>query len=212
VPAISSKISHVAGFRLATLASTQPHAVLNTNLQKRVYTTVSGTGRMPFVYAESGRHSPWLRLKVGNEVRFVDGGGGAVMYRGRKAGGKYAAGSFFRGLSRPWMGLHTIDTVRRDAARSKVWFEAEYTQGEEKAEVILTYDDNKLVYTINMETDVVEEISFVTKDGVQGQMVFEYLQNIDDIRSGFTEPGVGRYAAVAKTNGILWLFGLVNGE
>jgi len=39
VPAISSKISHVAGFRLATLASTQPHAVLNTNLQKRVYTT-----------------------------------------------------------------------------------------------------------------------------------------------------------------------------
>jgi len=42
VPAISSKISHVAGFRLATLASTQPHAVLNTNLQKRVYTTDGG--------------------------------------------------------------------------------------------------------------------------------------------------------------------------
>jgi len=43
VPAISSKISHVAGFRLATLASTQPHAVLNTNLQKRVYTTDTGS-------------------------------------------------------------------------------------------------------------------------------------------------------------------------
>ena len=39
MPAISSKISHVAGFRLATLASTQPHAVVNTNLQKRFYTT-----------------------------------------------------------------------------------------------------------------------------------------------------------------------------
>jgi len=39
VPAISSEISHVAGFRLATLASTQPHAVVNTNLQNKVYTT-----------------------------------------------------------------------------------------------------------------------------------------------------------------------------
>jgi hypothetical protein len=39
VPAISSKISHVAGFRLATLTSTQLHAVVNTNLQKRFYTT-----------------------------------------------------------------------------------------------------------------------------------------------------------------------------
>ena len=39
MPAISSEISHVAGFRLATLASTQPHAVVNTNLQKRFYTT-----------------------------------------------------------------------------------------------------------------------------------------------------------------------------
>jgi transposase len=38
-PAISSKISHVPGLQLATLASTQPHAVLNTNLQKRFYTT-----------------------------------------------------------------------------------------------------------------------------------------------------------------------------
>jgi len=38
-PAISSKISHVSGFQLATLASTQTHAVVNTNLQKRFYTT-----------------------------------------------------------------------------------------------------------------------------------------------------------------------------
>ena len=41
MPAISSKFSHVAGFRLATLASTQQHAVLNTNLQNKVYTTTA---------------------------------------------------------------------------------------------------------------------------------------------------------------------------
>lgn len=39
MPAISSKISHVSGFQLATLASTQTHAVVNTNLQKYIYTT-----------------------------------------------------------------------------------------------------------------------------------------------------------------------------
>lgn len=39
MPAISSKIPHVPGFRLATLASTRAHATVNTNLQKRVYTT-----------------------------------------------------------------------------------------------------------------------------------------------------------------------------
>ena len=43
MPAISSEISHVAGFRLATLAYTQPHAVINTNLQKRIYTTKSNS-------------------------------------------------------------------------------------------------------------------------------------------------------------------------
>ncbi len=31
----------MAGFRLATLTSTQPHTVVNTNLQKKFYTTVS---------------------------------------------------------------------------------------------------------------------------------------------------------------------------
>ena len=47
MPAISSKISHVAGFRLAALASTQPHAVVNTNLQKRFYTTQYKMGKLP---------------------------------------------------------------------------------------------------------------------------------------------------------------------
>ena len=66
---------------------------------------VRGRGRMPFVYAASRRHWPWVKLKVGenivNEVSFA-------------------------GLSRPWMGLHTIDTVRRDAAEKQVWFETRY--------------------------------------------------------------------------------------
>jgi hypothetical protein len=56
---------------------------------------VRGRGRIPFIYAARKRHWPWLELKVGNRIEAQAG---------------------FTGLSRPWMGLHTIDTVRRDAA------------------------------------------------------------------------------------------------
>ncbi|NIP54197.1 MAG: sigma-70 family RNA polymerase sigma factor, partial [Phycisphaerae bacterium] len=51
---------------------------------------VRGRGRIPLIYAASNRHWPWVELKIGenvvNEVSFA-------------------------GLSRPWMGLHTIDTI-----------------------------------------------------------------------------------------------------
>ncbi|MCK5172302.1 MAG: sigma-70 family RNA polymerase sigma factor, partial [Planctomycetes bacterium] len=63
---------------------------------------VDGVGRLPFVYAASKRYTPWLRVAIaGREL--TDAGSGRL----------------FAGLSRPWMGLHTIDTVRRDAARRR---------------------------------------------------------------------------------------------
>ncbi|MCK4292593.1 MAG: RNA polymerase sigma factor, partial [Planctomycetes bacterium] len=84
---------------------------------------ITGAGRIPFVYAARGEYWPWLRLHVGAK-EFVDAGDGAL----------------FKGLSRPWVGLHTIDTVRRDAAEQDVWFETTYTPGKGKAEVVLTCD------------------------------------------------------------------------
>ena len=50
VPAISREISHVAGFRLATLAYTQQHAVVNTNLQNRGYTTNWKAAKSKYIY------------------------------------------------------------------------------------------------------------------------------------------------------------------
>jgi len=50
---------------------------------------VQGRGRIPFVYATSERHWPWIELKVGDSIV-------------NQAG--------FAGLGRPWMGLHNLRT------------------------------------------------------------------------------------------------------
>jgi len=128
---------------------------------------VTGTGRIPFVYAASKRYWPWMKLRIGERV-FVD--------------------ESFRGFSRPWMGLHTIDTVRRDAAEQEMTFETEYRQREEKVEIILTCAQTKVVYVIDIEKDVVDKITVLSSNGKEGELVFTYLQEIDQGGLEFREP------------------------
>ena len=83
------------------------------------------------------------------------------------------------------MGLHTIDTVRRDAALAKIWFETLLLAGE-KAEVVLTRGETQIVYTIDMELDVIEKIKF--SGDKEGEIRFNYIKKIDDINREFAEP------------------------
>jgi len=149
---------------------------------------VRGRGRIPFVYVKSRSHWPWMVLKVGGSI--VDQAG-------------------FAGIGRPWMGLHAIDTVRRDAAQKQIWFETKYDKRTGRAEVILKPEDGKIVYTIDMEKDVIEEIAFSTSDGRQGELAFSYLQEIDNIGSEFAEPD--RKASMReRIEGISWLLELIS--
>jgi len=145
-------------------------------------------------------------------TRICDTGAGACVYDSNgRAKARYRAGSFFKGLSRPWMGLHTIDTVRRDAGEQEVWFETKPLTDSEHVEVILDCGQVKLVYTIDMETDVIDKISFVGADGAVGEMRFFYLQDIADIGSEFKAPrAIGRRAARQQDQGMLWLAKLLN--
>ncbi len=172
---------------------------------------VSGTGRIPFVYATSKRFSPWLQLQLRDGSKIVDSGAAACVFDGSgKAVAWYAGGSFFKGLARPWMGLHAIDVVRRDAAEQEVWFETRALRGREQVEVILDCQQVKLVYTIDMETDVIEEIIFSTSDGSQGELRFSYLQDIENVGSEFTPPRIGRNrSAQHDSPGMLWLVKLI---
>jgi len=173
---------------------------------------ISGTGRIPFVYAASGQFGPWLQLLLANGTRIVDSKSGAFVFDASgKAVAAYPAGSFFKGLGRPWMGLHTIDMVRRDAANKQVWFETRGLPGGTKAEVVLTQEQTRLVYTIDMETDIIEKITFSAGNGVEGKLEFSYLQNIDNPGNEFASPRIGSNRKPQQNPpGMLWLVKFIN--
>lgn len=173
---------------------------------------VTGSGRVPFVYAASRKHGPWLKLKVGDRLRIVDGRDQAVVYEEGEVVARYAGGSFFSGLSRPWMGLHTIDTVRRDAAEQEVWFETKYSGSEQAATVLLNTGQGELTYTIDMENDLVDRITIAT-GASKGELTFSYLDRIDGARGEFSEPERKfERKPPDEGMGMLWLFRLLTGS
>lgn len=173
---------------------------------------VSGKGRMPFVYAASKRFSPWIELTLEDGIKTIDDGKRACVLDGSGnvlAG--YEGGSFFKGLGRPWMGLHAIDTVRRDAAEQKIRFTIRYIPSRGRAEIVLTCEAVKFVYTVDMETDVVEKIIVTRNNGGRAELIFSYLQGINDIGNQFARPRTWNSPrAQQKSPGILWLAALAD--
>lgn len=183
---------------------------------------VSGAGRIPFVYATSRQYSPWLKLQVGDALRIVDSSSEACIYA---AGGKllagYKGGSFFKGLMRPWMGLHTLDTVRRDAAEQAIWFETKHSAGSGKAEVELACGQVNLLYRIDLQADLIDEIVFLTGGQQRGRLTFCYLQDIarkpasrePSAGSEFAKPRIQSYRRPQQAGiGLLWLVRLAEGS
>jgi len=175
--------------------------------------SVTGMGRMPFTYAASGEHRPWLRLNVGDALTLVDGGSTALMQDAQGVVlGKYPRGSFFNGLSRPWMGLHAIDTVRRDAAEQRAHFETRLLAGGREAQVTAVRDETELIYTIDLEADLVRKITFMVGSATVGSLEFEYLPDTRVNTSEFAAPPVrGERASLREAPGMLWLVRLANG-
>ena len=177
---------------------------------------VLGHGRIPFVYQTYRSHYAWIRLKVGAELEIVDSTDGANVYGpNRKLLATYPSGSFMKGLARPWMGLHTINTIRRDAAEKSMWFESRYTSGKEKTEVTMSQKHIKLIYAIDMNNDIVEKITFVKGDksaATEDTLEISYVQDISRISDEFTVPKIRRNSLLSKTpSGIEWLFRLADG-
>lgn len=173
---------------------------------------VAGAGRLPFVYAAGRQHSPWLRLTVGDAV-IVDGGSTATLQNAQgESPYKYRQGTFFSGLSRPWMGLHAIDTVRRDAAEQRARFETRLLADGREAQVAVTSDKTRLVYTIDIEADLVRRIDFTVNNAPAGSLEFEYLPDVNVKGSEFTAPATrNERVTLQKDAGILWLVRLANG-
>jgi RNA polymerase sigma-70 factor (ECF subfamily) len=172
--------------------------------------SVYGTGRIPFIDLTRERHSPWLKLQVGS-LSIIDTYNEAYLsVSSSERAITYKGGSFFKGLCRPWMGFHTIDTVRRDAAEQRILFQTRFMPDSRFAEVELTFEKVKAVYKIDMEKDVVDEITLSTNQGKTGNLKFTYLQSTDNVYGQFVSPGrPSQRTALQSSQGIKWLAQLV---
>lgn len=182
---------------------------------------VSGAGRIPFVYAASEQYYPWLRLNVAGQLKIIDDINGTRIYdKNQMLLTACLEETAFKTLARPWMGLHAIDTVRRDAAKEQIKFETRHTPPGNKARVILTKKTEKtqlqLVYTIDLEKDVIDKITFSSDSQGRsraGELRFSYLQKIDRVSSEFAEPRekIFRESQQQKC-GTMWLLQLAEGS
>ncbi len=172
---------------------------------------ITGNGRIAFVYAASRLYRPWLRLEVEQGPRIIDDSRAAcICDAAGRVVSTYRQGSFFKGLARPWMGLHTIDTVRRDAAEQRIGFETRYVRRDKKVQVELTCEQHTLLYVIDLERDLVESIAFSTDGNNRGCLEFSYLDDVDEADDTFAEPRVKSDAAPQQADiGLLWLVGLL---
>ena len=174
---------------------------------------VSGTGRIPFVNLTSKQYGPWLKLHVGSLSIFDTYKEAYISEPTSAEATTYKGGSFFKGFCRPWMGLHTIDTVRRDAAEQRISFETRYTPDSRFAQVELTCENTRIVYKIDMETDVVDEITFSTDQGNTGNLKFSYLQSVDGVSQEFIPPVKPKNPTnTGSSSGLLWLVQLMEGS
>ena len=179
---------------------------------------ISGHGLIPFVYDACKERPAWMKLNIGDELEIIDCNDGAQL--------KYAdgtliacpAGTFFKGLARPWMGNHTADCVRRDAVEQKIRFETRLLEDQTNALITLfggdSSDDVNLIYVVDMENDVIRNIRFDMGSRSAGTLIFEYMQEIDQIENEFIEPAVSDnpQALTKKDMRGLWLIRLARGN
>ncbi len=172
---------------------------------------IEGSGRIPFFYNKYYQNSPWLKLKVGN-LSIVDCQNGSLARAGQAAQ-RYASGTFFNGVIRPWMGYHAIDTVRRDAASQRIWFETDISEDRKTAEVVLTLEQIELKYTIDIDNDLIHRIDFFEESRSIGMILFDYLQDTRHKGGEFTAPRLSTANQSVRGNmGITWFEKLANGS
>lgn len=181
--------------------------------------TISGMGQIPFFFNTSREHPPWMRLTIGSDFEIIDCSNGSSFQR---ADGTviaaYKPGTFFKGLLRPWMGMHTIDIIRRDAARRRVAFRTMPVRYKENVIVRVYHEDEhnntELVYGINMENDIIEDIRFEVRNRIIGSLEFSYLQDIEQAGDEFIDPAIAQSPELPARNGpgILWLVDLAQGN
>lgn len=170
---------------------------------------VSGEGCLPFVATAYADYTPWIQLRIEGGAEFVDNGRTAC-YRDKhgRIVQRYPGASFFRGLSRPWQGLHSVDTIRRDAALFELPFENSVDSG--RMHISISQDDVSIRFVVDMKADVLESIIFLRSQKQWGHIKYRYLQDesaLDLFRH--VKPKLNSQAKTRSSEpGSLWLIQL----
>ncbi len=135
---------------------------------------VAGYGRLPLVTAAVGDHGPWLKLTVGDLELLDTPVAAQVQHPSGAVLARYPGGSLFQGLGRPWSGLHTIDTVRRDAARAGIAFSTLPLSDGRRVEIVLHGPQVRLTYRVHLYQDGIETVLFSKENTVVGEWTFSY--------------------------------------
>lgn len=168
---------------------------------------VKGKGRIAFTERAFYEHLPWFYLQVGNQ-EYVQ-----RAYADRQGRIRLEPnGSFFSGLSRPWLGLNTLDLIRRDAAKEKMYFSPPEILREHEISLILTRGNQKLMYSIDIVTDVVRKITmYDSREQKVGELYIDYIQDLSRISEGDFLPQPSTQSWKNDT-GISWFFDLGTGN
>jgi hypothetical protein len=176
---------------------------------------ISGGGCIPFVYSALNSHTPWIYLKVTDMGSFIDNNTQALQQdETNRIIGVYMGGTFLKGLSRPWQGLHTIDTIRRDAAEAQIPFETHATKKTNYIDIHVNRDDVWLVFRVDMTTDVLDDITFFHNQRQVGRIHLEYIQDAVSLKQfHLTKPAIRRQRRLESSEpGMEWLFRLADGS
>jgi hypothetical protein len=172
---------------------------------------VVGQGRIPFIYAASKRNTPHLTLRVGGLVVADSSSGASIYNKKTNQAQRFPAGTFFQGLGRQWMGMHTLDCIRRDAATERIPFETVITENNDTSQVILSMQDFTLIYTVDLKNDLLTRIDMSQDGEIIGALEFSYLQDLG--ASGVMGvPSVSKSGEFRKDiSGPAWLSHLAHG-
>ena len=114
--------------------------------------------------------------------------------------------------------MHAADIVRRDAAEQRIWFQSEWAQNETDVFIAVSHEEQQdrtdLIYTIDMENDIIKTITFDVNGRARGSLFFSYLQDIDRPANQFTEPDLSTDSQppIRQSPGIKWLIHLARGN
>jgi hypothetical protein len=167
---------------------------------------IIGICRIPFTYTASLKMPAVMTINIGKDIAISVSDKTAVMENSDQTVTSYPTGTFFMGINKPWMGLHCIDTIRRDAALNRIQFKTELLSNRTKCKVSLLHNNIIIEYMIDTDKDLIDKVSFQDESGYsKGHILFEYSMTRPDDYNRLKMPTIQKHSGSKETKPMHWL-------